>query len=165
MPNSEEILSRMEELAKRLGYDYHDLSYLAQAMYCEKEPGRFNYTNDAMATVGDAVLKLVWSELFYSMGLDKDEITRRKADMENNRTLKKLCDAIGVQNFAYNDKYFATEAPKNRPLPHYDHDFYIEAVAAAIYQDRGLAYTREWAIRFWEAHPDAIVPVKRQNQR
>ena len=84
MPTSEQILSRMEELAGRLSYDFHDLSYLAQAMYCEKEPGRFNYTNDAMATVGDAVLKLIWSELFYSMGLDKDEITRRKADMESN---------------------------------------------------------------------------------
>ena len=161
MPNSEQILARMEELAGRLEYDFHDLSYLAQAMYCEREEGRFNYTNDAMATVGDAVMKLIWSELFYSMGLDKDEITRRKADMENNRTLKNLCDRIEAHKFAYNDRYFATEAPKNRPLPHYDHDFYIEAIAAAIYQDRGLAYTREWAIRFFEKHKDAIVPVKR----
>lgn len=161
MPKREQILTRMEELAARLMYDYHDLSYLAQAMYCEREEGRFNYTNDAMATVGDAVLKLIWCELFYSMGLDKDEITRRKADMENNRTLKKLCDAVQAYRFAYNDRYFADEAPTHRPLPHFDHDFYIEAIAAAIYQDRGLAYTREWAIRFWQAHEDAIVEVKR----
>lgn len=161
MPKSEQILARMEELAGRLDYDFHDLSYLAQAMYCEREEGRFNYTNDAMATVGDAVMKLIWSELFYSMGLDKDEITRRKADMENNRTLKNLCDTVEAHKFAYNDRYFATEAPKNRPLPHYDHDFYMEAIAAAIYQDRGLAYTREWAIRFFEKHKDAIVAVKR----
>ena len=161
MPTSEKILAHMEELAGRLDYDFHDLSYLAQAMYCEKEPGRFNYTNDAMATVGDAVLKLIWSELFYSMGLDKDEITRRKADMENNRTLKNLCDAVEAQKFAYNDRYFATEAPARNPLPHYDHDFYIEAIVAAIYQDRGLAYTREWAIRFWQAHEALIVAVKR----
>ena len=161
MPTSEEILARMEKLAERLGYDYHDLTYLAQAMYCEREPGRFNYTNDAMATVGDAVLKLIWSELFYSMGLDKNEITRRKANMENNRTLKNLCDTVEAHLFAYNDRYFATEAPKRNPLPHYDHDFYIEAIVAAIYQDRGLAYTREWAIRFWQAHEDAIVEVKR----
>ena len=67
MPKSEEILARMEELAERLSYDFHDLSYLAQAMYCEREEGRFNYTNDAMATVGDAVLKLIWSELLIAI--------------------------------------------------------------------------------------------------
>ena len=161
MPKREQILAKMEELARRIGYDHHDLSYLAQAMYCEKEPGRFNYTNDAMATVGDAVLKLIWSELFFSMGLDKDEITRRKADMENNRTLKNLCDAVQAYKFAYNDRYFADEAPQKNLLPHYDHDFYIEAIVAAIYKDRGLAYTREWAIRFWQAHKDAIVETKR----
>lgn len=161
MPTSEQILARMEELAGRLEYDFHDLTYLAQAMYCEREEGRFNYTNDAMATVGDAVLKLVWSELFYSMGLDKNEITRRKANMENNRTLKNLCDAVEAHTFAYNDRYFAHEAPKHRPLPHYDHDFYMEAIVAAIYQDRGLRYTRKWVIAFWGAHEDAIVEVKR----
>ena len=77
------------------------------------------------------VMKLIWSELFYSMGLDKDEITRRKADMENNRTLKNLCDTVEAHTFAYNDRYFATEAPRHNPLPHYDHDFYMEAIAAA----------------------------------
>jgi len=161
MPKREQILKKMEELAGRLGYDFHDLSYLAQAMYCEKEPGNFNYTNDAMATVGDAVLKLIWCELFFSMGLDKDEITARKANMENNRTLKNLCDAVEAHKFAYNDRYFADEAPPRYALPHYDHDFYIEAIIAAIYKDRGLRYTRKWVIAFWEAHPDAIVTVRK----
>jgi dsRNA-specific ribonuclease len=161
MPTKQEITARMRELAEKLSYPYKDISHLARAMYCKKQRGYSNYTNDAMATVGDAVMKLIWSELFYSMGLDKDEITRRKADMENNRTLKNLCDIIEAHKFAYNDRYFATEAPKHRPLPHYDHDFYMEAIAAAIYQDRGLAYTREWAIRFFEKHKDAIVAVKR----
>ena len=67
------------------------------------------------STLGDAVLKLIWSELFFSMGLDKDEITQKKADMENNRTLKNLCDAVEAYKFAYNDRYFADEAPKKRP--------------------------------------------------
>ena len=164
MPSKASILTRMQELAKKLGYDPRDLSHLCAAMYCKKEQGRGNYTNDAMATVGDAVLKLIWSEHFFDKGLDKDEITEKKADLENNTTLKNLCDLIGVQHYAYNDEYFADNAPAHRKLPHRDHDFYIEAIVAAIYRDRGLEYTRAWVLDFWGAHPDAIchIPCKKR---
>jgi dsRNA-specific ribonuclease len=149
MTNSEQILARMEELAKRLEYDFHDLSYLAQAMYCEREKGRFNYTNDAMATVGDAVMKLIWSEYFFDKGLDKDEITVRKAALEQNATLRKISDEKGIARFAYNDEFFADEAPDNRKLPYGKHDIYVEAIIAAIYKDRGLDYVRQWLIALW----------------
>ena len=120
-----------------------------------------------MATLGDAVLKLVWSEHFFSQGLDKDEITQKKSDLENNGTLKNLCDIASAQSFAYNDRYFADEAPEHRRLPHRDHDFYIEAIIAAIYLDRGLQYTRAWIKKFWNAHPEAIchVPCKKTRRR
>ena len=166
MPTKERILQKMSELADKLHYTYHNLSHLARAMYCKKEKGHSNYTNDAMATLGDAVLKLIWSEYFFNQGMDKDEITEKKANVENNGTLKNLCDLIGAQEYAYNDLYFASEAPQSRRLPHRDHDFYIEAIIAAIYRDRGLTYTRAWVLGFWGDHPEAICPVpckKRQN--
>ncbi len=163
MPTTQRITQRMKELAERLRYPYRDLSHLARAMYCKKEPGRGNYANDAMATVGDAVLKLVWSEHFFDAGLDKDEITERKADLENNATLKNLCDLVGAQRFAYNDDYFADEAPAHRRLPHRDHDFYMEAIIAAIYRDLGLEAVREWILRFWGDNTTAIchLPCKK----
>lgn len=162
MPSKEQIEARMAELAARLGYEYRDLSHLSRAMYCEREPGYDNYTNDAMATLGDAVLKLVWAEYFFDRGDDKDDISRKKSDLENNATLKNLCDLVGAHTFAYNELYFATDAPPHRALPHKDHDFYMEAIIAAIYRDRGLEYVRKFIIDFWHAHSDAVVYVSKK---
>ena len=156
MPSDAKIRTRMQELADILDYTPHDLSYLARAMYCQKEQGRNDYTNDAMATLGDAVLKLVWSEHFFLEGLDKDEISRRKVPLERNATLKAMCDKVGIYPFAYNDSYFANEAPKTRRLPYGSHDFYLEAIIAAISLDRGLDYTREWVLKFWKKHADVL---------
>ncbi|MBQ3482636.1 MAG: hypothetical protein IJA78_00490 [Clostridia bacterium] len=165
MPSKERIEEKMQALAKLLGVAVRDTSHLAQAMYCERQ-GRDNYTNDAMATLGDAVLKLIWSEYFFDKGFDKDQISAHKADMENNATLKRLCEKIGIYDYAYNDLYFGDEA-----LPHSygprrpEHDFYLEAVIAAIYRDQGLAYTRDWVLNFWQKHADAIVPKGTKPQK
>lgn len=152
MPTNEKIEARMARLAELIGYEYHDLSHLKAAMYCAKEEGKNDYTNDAMATLGDAVMKLVWSEHLFEMGLDKDEITERKAELEKNATLRRICDATGIHRFAYNDEFFADEAPTHRKLPYGNHDIYLEAIIAAIYKDRGLAYVRAWILQLWRAH-------------
>jgi dsRNA-specific ribonuclease len=149
MPTNQQIGARMRRLAERIGYEYHDLSYLKEAMRCVKEEGKNDYTNDAMATLGDAVMKLIWSEYFFDKGLDKDEITVRKAALEQNATLRKISDERGIARFAYNDEFFADEAPDNRKLPYGKHDIYVEAIIAAIYKDRGLDYVRQWLIALW----------------
>jgi dsRNA-specific ribonuclease len=149
MPTNQQIGARMRRLAERIGYEYHDLSYLKEAMRCVKEEGKNDYTNDAMATLGDAVMKLIWSEYFFDKGLDKDEITVRKAALEQNATLRKISDEKGIARFAYNDEFFADEAPDNRKLPYGKHDIYVEAIIAAIYKDRGLDYVRQWLIALW----------------
>lgn len=156
MPTQDIIHTRMQALAAQIGYEYQNIAHLAKALYCEKENARNDYTNDAMATLGDAVLKLVWSEHFYDMGLDKDEITARKVELEKNATLKSICDKIGIYRFAYNDSYFADEAPPSKRLPYGNHDIYLEATIAAIYKDRGLDYVRQWILRFWKAHTDLL---------
>lgn len=149
MPTNQQIGARMRRLAEQIGYEYHDLSYLKEAMRCVKEEGKNDYTNDAMATLGDAVMKLIWSEYFFDKGLDKDEITVRKAALEQNATLRKISDEKGIARFAYNDEFFADEAPENRKLPYGKHDIYVEAIIAAIYKDRGLDYVRQWLIALW----------------
>ncbi|MBE6702156.1 MAG: hypothetical protein E7585_01940 [Ruminococcaceae bacterium] len=156
MPSKEKIHVRMQELAKRLNYDYRDISHLSAAMYCKKEAGYNDYTNDAMATLGDAVLKLVFAEYFFDRGLDKDAISERKAHMEKNATLKAISDRTGLYLYAYNDRYFANEAPSGSRLPYGNHDIYLEAIIAAIYRDRGLAYTRRWILDFWPQNGFAL---------
>ncbi len=152
MPTKERIHTRMRELADRLGYELADLSHLARAMYCKRQRGYDNYQNDEMATLGDAVLGLIMAEHFFAQGMDKDEITRRKAALVSNATLKAMCDALGVQRFAYNDDYFANEAPAHAQLPSKDHDFYMEAIFAAVYLDRGLDYTKKWLLALFREH-------------
>ena len=146
------IQTRMQELAKRLDYDYRDISHLSSAMFCKQQERYNNYTNDAMATLGDTVLKLVLAEHFFDKGMDKDEITKRKILLEKNSTLKDICDKVGVYHYAYNEQFFADDAPLGQRLPYSDHDFYLEAIVAAIYKDRGLEYVRGWILRFWPKH-------------
>ncbi|MBQ8357770.1 MAG: hypothetical protein IJX39_08200 [Clostridia bacterium] len=154
MPSEERIRQKMADLAAKIDYVPQNLQHLASAMYCKKEAGRENYTNDAMATVGDAVLKLIWSEYFFDKGFDKDEISAKKADAEKNATLKQICDRVGIYAYAYNDAYFSDEAPRNQRLPYGNHDIYLEAIVAAVYRDRGLEYAREWVLKFWKKHTD-----------
>ena len=149
MLSKERINARMQELAGRLDYDYRDISHLAAAMFCKRQEGYNNFTNDAMATLGDTVLKLVLAEHFFDRGMDKDEITKRKIALEKNATLKDICDRVGVFPYAYNEQFFSGDAPVGQELPYSDHDFYLEAIVAAIYKDRGLDYVRDWILRFW----------------
>ena len=142
----------MQELARLLEYDYSDIKHLSSAMYCKKEEGRNDYTNDAMATLGDTVLKLILAEYFYDQGCDKDEISARKLRLEQNSTLKYISDKTGLWKFAYNERYFADEAPGRAKLPYGNHDIYLEAIIAAIYRDRGLEYARNWVLKFWRTH-------------
>ena len=152
----ETIRARMRELAQALEYEYKCLKHLARAMYCQKE-GEKNYANDAQATLGDTVLKLILAEHLFRAGLDKDEISRRKALLEKNATLKRINDSAGLYPYAYNDLFFASEAPKNQRLPYSAHDIYLEAIIGAIYLDRGLQYTRQWVLKFWQKHvPDLM---------
>ena len=152
MPSKTIIRAHMEALAERLGYEYHELSHLTRALYCKKERGKSNYQNDQMATLGDAVLGLIVAEHFFCAGLDKDEITEKKSRLVSNATLKRLCDTVEAHRFAFNDRYFADDAPPHGRLPHKEHDFYMEAIIAAVYLDRGLGYTREWLLCFFEKH-------------
>ena len=166
MPSKEQIEQKMRALATRLGIQVRNTRHLAEAMYAERQGKKDNYTNDAMATLGDAVLKLIWSEHFFDMGYDKDKISAHKADMENNATLKNLCERIAIYDFAYNDLCFGDDAiARTYGPPRPEHDFYMEAVIAAIYRDQGLAYTRDWVLAFWERHADAIVRKGTRPQR
>ena len=152
MPSKKQIEERMRALAERLGYEAHDIAYLSRAMYCKPQKGWDNYQNDEMATLGDAVLDLIFAEYFFLAGHDKGEITRRRSALVSNAVLRTIRDTLGVQQFAFNDDYFADEAPPHAQLPNKDHDFYMEAIFAAVYLDRGLDYTRGWLLSLFEKY-------------
>ena len=149
------INDKMIELAKMIDYDVKNMKYLKQAMHCQiihklkDGKNRKNYTNDSLATLGDAVLKLILTEYLFDKGYDKAEITKEKEKIENGSTLFDLCNKSKIIEYAYNDTSFFDNAPQNNLVAHPEHDPYIEAIIAAIYKDKGLKYCRSWVIEFF----------------
>ncbi|MDE6442415.1 MAG: hypothetical protein K2L12_06685 [Clostridia bacterium] len=148
----------MIELSKIINYEPTDISFIQNAMHCQiihkdgDGKNRKNYTNDSYATLGDAILKFVLTEYLFDKRCNKAEITSRKKDIEKNDTLFNLCNESCVFNYAYNDKYFSPDAPKQNKVPHSKHDVYIEAIIAAIYKDKGFEYCRKWIISFFQQY-------------
>lgn len=113
---------------------------------------RKNYTNDRYATLGDTILKFILTEYLFDKGYDKAEITLKKQRLEDNSTLFDLCNNSGIFRYAYNDLYFSENAPPENRVYHASHDVYIEAIIAAIYQDKGFDYCKRWVISFFQQH-------------
>lgn len=149
-----EIEEKMKELAKKLNYEYENIKYLKEAMHCQKKANngdgenRKNYTNSAISTLGDSVLKMILTEYFYDSCDDAGKITDKRKEEENNKKLFDLCIELEIYRFAYKDKYFYDDSPKNDRVARPKHDIYIEAIIGAIYKDKGLEYCKKWTIEF-----------------
>ncbi len=76
----------MKELESKICYKFQDISWLKKAMCSIKSEG--NYSNDALATIGDAVLKLALADLIFADGAKtKGKITQRKIRKQRNFVL------------------------------------------------------------------------------
>ena len=149
---------RIKELAELLTYDFNDIAFLCDAMVSirvVKEGDGFNrknYANESMATLGDSFLKFILTEYFYDKGYDKGEITAKKQFIESNEVLFKLSNHIGINKYAYNEKYFYAESPMHDKVSNKKHNQYIEAIIGAIYKDKGIEYCRTWIMSFFNTN-------------
>ena len=140
------IKQKMIELSKMIHYDYKDLSHLTNAMNVTKigDTAKSSYSNSAMATVGDAVLKLIISDNFFRMNKTRGEITIIKSGVESNTHYYTISNQLGLCHYAYNNQYFFDDAPDHLKLPSGTHDVYLEAVACAVFHDLGFDACRKW---------------------
>lgn len=84
------IEKNMQELEKKIEYYFNDISLLARAMGTIKIPipdqGKNNkeYANSGLATLGDAILKAVLTDILYrSYGIQtKGQLTAKKANLK-----------------------------------------------------------------------------------
>lgn len=158
MLDENQVEDKMVELARVLKYEYDSISWLKKAMRAEKikdkkgGKNRKNHTNDALATLGDSVLKLVLTEYFFDDKEDKGYITQEKGKIEDNDTLFELFNKLKLYKFAYNDNYFYEESPAENKVSNSKHNQYIEAIIGAIYKDKGWDYVKKWAIDFLMAN-------------
>ena len=101
------ILEKMTELSKKIDYSFKDIRLLAKAMNATKIEKRKNadeYMNDALATVGDAMLKALLADELYRKNphARKGDITAEKAELENNKILSEIMDKESLRQFTCN---------------------------------------------------------------
>lgn len=143
----EDIESKMEELSKKIEYEFKDISLLKKAMDSTKIQEKKEHSNQCLATVGDAVLKLLISDhLFYKDKISTmGELTEKKKELENNKVLYKIVTNEEIINFAFNDKHFySKENPQHEKVASSKHDSYLEAIIGAIFYDGGFEKTKIW---------------------
>ncbi len=154
--NSEKIRSKMMELQEKIGYQFNNIDLLSTAMKSEKIEVRNvgknhkEYTNEGLATVGDAVLKVVIADYLYEKGVTrKGEITTKKSKLENNKNFRKIMTDQKLIEYAYNNEYFQSDnPPKHKQVVNKKHDPYIEAIVGAVYYDAGFDKTKKWIIEW-----------------
>lgn len=150
------IKEQMSEFERKLHYRFNDISFLAKAMKSvrikSKGEGKNHkeYTNESMATVGDAILKSIIAAYFYDKDKTKRDITDEKKDIENNGTMHRLMIGEEWIRYSYNNEYFTfQDKPKHKKVVCKEHDPYVEAIVAAIYFDSSsYDITRNWVIHF-----------------
>ncbi len=152
--NEERIIKEMKKLETKIDHKFNNISLLAKAMKSEKidvpNSGKNHreYSNEALATVGDAILKAVIADRLFRdfPDITKGELTVAKKALENNKTLHKIdCDE-GIIDYAYNEKHFYNDpnVPEQEKVVSKGHDAYIEAIVGVIYYDSNFEVTKQW---------------------
>lgn len=148
MKNMSKIASRIKKLAKKLNYEYDNIEFLIKAM--NREPIENNdYANQSLATLGDSVLGLAVTEKLYKEGFGKEEITNRKKEIVDNKSLYGISERLGIYKYYFNGegKFYDEVSGRNR-FNHNEHDDSVEAVIGAIYLDKGFEYAKKWTVKF-----------------
>ena len=90
----EKVIETMQKLEKHIGITFNDITWLVKAMNATSLPKRQNagknkrrdYTNSALATVGDAVLKTILSDHIFSTV----ETILEKKILQNKERISKI---------------------------------------------------------------------------
>lgn len=148
------IEKNMLELEEKIKYPFKDISLLARAMGAIKieisDQGKNNkeYANSGLATLGDAILKTVLTDILYrSYGIrTKGQLTAKKSELEKSSVLHNIMNREKLIDYAFNEKHFYkdTEILDNEKVVNNNHDQYIEAIVAAIYYDSNYDKVKEW---------------------
>ncbi|MFX0007595.1 MAG: ribonuclease III domain-containing protein [Promethearchaeota archaeon] len=125
--NNKEKLRKFQDL---IGYDFKEEELLVQALTTPQLGnliGKPSY--DFLETLGDAVIKLIFILKLYKMDIKKSgEITKIKAKLESDKTLKHVAKQIKLEDYI-----FKTEKQKIKNTRIFADIF--EALCGAIFLD------------------------------
>jgi len=101
------MLDNMKEKVRKfqdfIGYNFKDEQLIAEALTTPRlgnELGKPDY--QFLETLGDAVIKIVFILKLYHQGIkDPGNITKIKASLESDKTLRKVANRMNLQNFIF----------------------------------------------------------------
>lgn len=123
----------MEELQRRIGYIFRDISLLTQALTHQSYANDNNVTSyERLEFLGDAVIELVVSDYIYRFcEFDAGVSTRLRASLVSTEYLQNVSHELGLPELVLKSKSLSVLGKKNTA------DL-VESLVGAVYLDGGL---------------------------
>ncbi|MCS7053672.1 MAG: ribonuclease III [Ignavibacterium sp.] len=131
---------QITELEKRLGFPFIDKSHYIQALihrsYLEKTD-IYDYSNERLEFLGDAVLNLVVADYLFHKFPDEDEgfLTKVRSKLVNRQTLSQCAEKLNLNEFLFLNRNLNEKSDRGIKTILSDA---FEAIIGAIYLDLGL---------------------------
>lgn len=147
-------MDKFKKLAESMQMEFEKIELLKDCFNLTKIPtnkgnksDKDNCKNSAGATIGDALLKTFLSIRLYEKHKDRGQITEDKQKLESDQRLAKVCEDFRLLEYTFNDsgdKWDNTRLDNRLPNNKKIKATIVEAILAAVYFDKGIAYTEEW---------------------
>ena len=150
---TDERLASLGRLKETLGYDFHDVNLLNNALihrsFVHENPQAGLHHNERLEFLGDAVLQLCLSVLLMEkfVGYTEGQLSRLRAVFVNEQTLAELAKRFSIGEYILlgRGEELSQGRTKNSILANA-----FEAVTAAIFLDGGFAEANEFIRKLFE---------------
>ena len=149
----------LDSLARRLGIPFDDAALLRLAFthssYANENPGAGGVSNERLEFLGDAVVGLVVAERAYRELPEHSEggLTSLRAALVQDETLARVARSLGLGRFMLMGRGEDASGGRERAS---NLAALFEALAGAVYLDKGFEAARGFVIRSLSAEMDAI---------
>lgn len=141
----------IQTLQDDLGHHFKDENLLRQALIHssfakeQRDVGEVCVEQDALATVGDAVLKAILTDRLYSDAKEKGTITNNRIELEKNEYLAKISQDFGIGPLIEGG-HGATTVDKIDESPNVLARTF-EAIVGAVFLDSDYETTRDVVLK------------------
>lgn len=151
MDNREEVYKKLQELQRKIKYQFKDVNILRHALthtsYANEFYSSKKDSNERLEFLGDAILEMVSSEYFFNQLKDHEEgeLTKIRSDYVCEKALALSAKKFDLSNYILLGKGEEKTGGRNRDSIVSDA---VEAVIAAIYLDGGFEAAKKFILEY-----------------